>query len=150
MIVILTDDVAVRVDNITAIEVLGSASVRLTAQGKNGEKGKKMPRLIDADKLMETIKAHHYPLVVKGLNTTDYGMFTIGIQQAVDEQPTVDAEFVVRCKDCKWCCCNDGMCTRDRLYRVNSISLDGETYFRKVEPNDFCSWAERRKDAKTD
>lgn len=53
-----------------------------------------MPRLIDADKLMETIKVHHYPLVVKGLNSTDYGMFTLGIQQAVDEQPTVEAEPV--------------------------------------------------------
>lgn len=49
-----------------------------------------MPRCIDADKLMEAIKAHHYPLVVKGLNSTDYGMFTLGIQQVVDEQPTVD------------------------------------------------------------
>lgn len=57
-------------------------------------------RLIDADKLMETIKAHDYPLK-DHLNSTDNGMFTIGIQQAVDEQPTVDAVPVVRCKDCK-------------------------------------------------
>lgn len=50
-------------------------------------------RLINADKLMETIKNHHYLLIDK-LNSTDYGMFTVGIQQAVDEQPTVDAELV--------------------------------------------------------
>ena len=58
-------------------------------------------RLIDADALMETIRAHDYPLR-SHFNSTDNGMFTIGIQQAVDEQPTVDAVEVVRCKDCKW------------------------------------------------
>lgn len=56
-------------------------------------------RLIYADKLMETIKAHDYPLK-DHLNSTDNGMFTIGIQQAVDEQPAVDAVPVVRCRDC--------------------------------------------------
>ena len=49
-------------------------------------------RLIDADALMETIRAHDYPLKAH-FNSTDNGMFTIGIQQAVDEQPTIiDAE----------------------------------------------------------
>lgn len=50
-----------------------------------------MARLIDADALMETIRAHDYPLRVHYSNGTDNGMFTNGIQQAVDEQPTVDA-----------------------------------------------------------
>lgn len=45
-------------------------------------------RLIDADALMETIRAHEYPLK-SHFNSTDRGMFTIGIQQAVDEQPTI-------------------------------------------------------------
>lgn len=45
-------------------------------------------RLIDADALMEIIKAHDYPLWAH-FNSTDNGMFTIGIQQAVDETPTI-------------------------------------------------------------
>lgn len=45
-------------------------------------------RLIDADELMKTIKNHHY-LLTGHINSKDYGMFTVGIQQAIDEQPTV-------------------------------------------------------------
>lgn len=61
-------------------------------------------------------------------------------------------EEIVRCKDCKWCDITDYgagevlECILDRLYRINSISLEGETYFRKVEPYDFCAWGERRED----
>lgn len=67
-----------------------------------------------------------------------------------------DMVEVVRCKNCKWCDITDYgagevmECIRDRLYRINSISLEGETYFRKVEPDNFCSWGERREDAETD
>ena len=50
-------------------------------------------RLIDADALMETIRGNEYPLT-SHLNSRDNGMFTIGIQQAVDEQPTIEAEPV--------------------------------------------------------
>ena len=45
-------------------------------------------RLIDADALMNLIREHSYPLTAH-FNSTDYGMFTIGIQQAVDETPTI-------------------------------------------------------------
>lgn len=67
------------------------------------------------------------------------------------EKPeVVDAVPMVLCKDCKWGDITDYgagevlKCIRDRLYRTNSISLEGETYFRKVEPGDFCSWGERK------
>ncbi len=43
-----------------------------------------MMRLIDADALMKAIRAHDYPLRAH-FNSTDNGMFTIGIQQAVDD-----------------------------------------------------------------
>ena len=65
-------------------------------------------RLIDADALMDVIRQHEYRLATKQ-GSIDYGMFTLGIQQAVDEQPTIDAVEVVRCLDCKhrysdsWC-----------------------------------------------
>jgi rubrerythrin len=48
-----------------------------------------MTRLIDANALKESVHAHDY--VLKDcLNSTDKGMFTVGIMQAIDEQPTVD------------------------------------------------------------
>ena len=65
-------------------------------------------RLIDADALMDVIRQNEYRLATKQ-GSIDYGMFTLGIQQAVDEQPTIDAVEVVRCPDCKhrysdsWC-----------------------------------------------
>ena len=43
-------------------------------------------RLIDADKLIKTIEEHDYPLADE-CNSIDRGMFTIGIMQAIDEQP---------------------------------------------------------------
>jgi hypothetical protein len=49
-----------------------------------------MTRYIDADALKESVHAHDY--VLKDcLNSTDKGMFTVGIMQAIDEQPTIDA-----------------------------------------------------------
>jgi hypothetical protein len=53
-------------------------------------------RLIDADALMKVIREHDYPLR-SHFNSTDNGMFTIGVQQAVDDAPTIDAVSVVRC-----------------------------------------------------
>lgn len=43
-------------------------------------------RIIDADKLKITIKEHEY-LLINAINSHDYGMFTTGIYQAIDEQP---------------------------------------------------------------
>ncbi|MES1923499.1 hypothetical protein MHBO_005075 [Bonamia ostreae] len=46
-------------------------------------------RLIDANDFMAVIKKHDY-LLVDDINSKDVGMFTIGIQQAVDEAPTIE------------------------------------------------------------
>ena len=67
-----------------------------------------MQRLIDANALKESVHAHDY--VLKDcLNSTDKGMFTVGIMQAIDEQPTIDAEPVrhgkwIFTKYCTWEC----------------------------------------------
>lgn len=45
-------------------------------------------RMIDAEELIKTIKDHHYLLRHPTLNSTDYGMFTNGIIQAIEEQTT--------------------------------------------------------------
>lgn len=49
-------------------------------------------RLIDADALKQVISSHTYP-VQDYYNSRDYGMFwTGGIEKAIDEAPTIDAE----------------------------------------------------------
>ena len=94
-------------------------------------------RLIDADALMDTIKQHEYRLATKQ-GSIDYGMFTLGIQQAVDEQPTVDAVEVVRCKDCI------------RRYDTDECPMcfliDGK-YYEYTNENGFCDRGERKEGA---
>ena len=90
-------------------------------------------RPIDADALMDVIRQHEYRLATKQ-GSIDYGMFTLGIQQAVDEQPTIDAVEVVRCRDCNHCDpenyhCDHPMGTAAPLRR---------------KPDDFCSYGERK------
>lgn len=46
-------------------------------------------RCIYAEKLRDLIYRHHYVLV-DSTNSRDYGMFTVGIEQAIDECPTLD------------------------------------------------------------
>lgn len=45
-------------------------------------------RLIDADELMKVIESNDY-MLKSYFNSTDRGMFTIGIKQAIDEAPTI-------------------------------------------------------------
>lgn len=52
-----------------------------------------MSRLIDADALKDVIRQHDYPLADR-LNSIDNGMFTLGIFQAIDEQPTISPDDV--------------------------------------------------------
>ena len=92
-----------------------------------------MARLIDSDALMGVIRQHEYCLATKQ-GSIDYGMFTLGIQQSVDEQPTVDAVEVVRCKDCKYFRLND----ENVPYCYNRFGLNDP------EPNGFCSYGRKK------
>jgi len=98
-------------------------------------------RLIDADKLLETIKVHDYPLK-DHLNSTDNGMFTIGIQQDVDEQPAVDAVPVVRCRECKWY--KEGKLLGPTKFCFRLRDADGERIGYNFASDDFCSHGERK------
>ena len=93
-------------------------------------------RLIDADALMDVIRQHEYRLATKQ-GSIDYGMFTLGIQQAVDEQPTIDAVPVVRCRECKHCDPENYHCDRPM----------GTAAPLKRKPDDFCSYGERKEGA---
>ena len=57
-----------------------------------------MKRLIDAEALKETVCTHDYILKDR-FNSTDKGMFTLGIMYAINQQPTIDAipiEWIMR------------------------------------------------------
>lgn len=91
-------------------------------------------RPIDADALMDVITQHEYRLATKQ-GSIDYGMFTLGIQQAVDEQPTVDAVPVVRCKDCK----------HYEIHKPKVLeNCERNGYIIPMKPDDFCSYGERK------
>ncbi len=92
-----------------------------------------MPRLIDADVLKKLIAKHVY-LVADAFNSRDYGMFwTGGIEKAIDDAPTVDAEPVVRCKDCKF-------------YWKNNRDSGGVVCLATPKDDAFCSEGERKED----
>lgn len=89
-------------------------------------------RMIDADKLRKDVL--YLPNCYNGYSDTyDKAM----ILDLVDEQPTVDAVPVVRCKNCKYC-------SVDRYADGNVpdyVCIEMDTI---VEPDDFCSREERR------
>ena len=87
-------------------------------------------RLIDADALMNVIRQHEYRLATKQ-GSIDYGMFTLGIQQAVDEQQTIDAVPVVRCEKCV----AHGNCFAERVFLYTRIE------------NPYCCAGERKEGA---
>lgn len=95
-------------------------------------------RLIDANALMYVISRHDYLLATKQ-GSIDYGMFTLGIQQAVDEQPTIDAVPVVRCKDCEHFKIDE-----DNVYYCRRDKIGSGIFMQK---SDFCSYGKRKEGA---
>lgn len=82
-----------------------------------------MPRLIDADELKGYL-----------MQSTAYAW----VLHAIDNAPTIDAEPVVRCKDCA-------------SFRYSGMGGDnGITYCAsmgiEMQPTDFCSYGERKDD----
>lgn len=77
-------------------------------------------RLIDADRLLAEIKT--LPIMSNWGETF--------FPRLVQDQPTVDAEPVVRCKDCIYNI--DGLCFCRRPLGSGVA----------VEPDNFCSWGE--------
>lgn len=95
-------------------------------------------RLIDADALMDVIRQHEYRLATKQ-GSIGYGMFTIGIQQAVDEQPTIDAVPVVRCRECFGRNCWEKDENGCDICMVSGLYVRGE--------DDYCPYGERKEGA---
>lgn len=73
----------------------------------------------------------------------NWAFYSVLMKNALDRQPTIDAVPVVRCKDCKhWKRFRDdrGLCKQE------TFTLDDNTVDPVTEPNDFCSYGERRED----
>ena len=96
-------------------------------------------RLIDADSLKEGIKElKRSPWYNNGINPS----WQQGIKDAVhvvetlciDEEPTVDAVPVIRCKDCKHWACDDSESYCDELGIFNT------------DMNSYCSYAKRKEE----
>ena len=86
-------------------------------------------RLIDANALKDLRDKY-----IRGEIYFDYE------SDMVDKCPTVDAEVVVRCKDCKHY--DMGVCLK--------IYSDGNAHpeaWQSRKPEDFCSYGERKDDA---
>ena len=84
-------------------------------------------RLIDADALIEFIVEEAQDL--RTLSTKTVG-------QAISKTPTVDAEQVIRCKECK----------EYAEWGDNMICMRLGSYYGNTKQNDFCSRAERKEE----
>lgn len=81
-------------------------------------------RLIYADALIEQLWAH---------NAMEPGLIA-----EIEHCPTADAVEVARCRDCYFCHYNSSNDT----YKCSSMN----GMYRRVQPDDFCSYGERRLD----
>lgn len=89
----------------------------------------RMPRLIDANEILKSEHQHY------DYRSDEYYVHVRDIENA----PTVDAEPVVRCKNCKYC-------SVDRHADGNVPDYVCIEMDCGVEPNGFCSWGEKRED----
>ena len=75
----------------------------------------------------------------------EYVYDTNSVLDIIDSQPTVDAVEVVRCKDCKYYRNHpNGLCYLHTEPKENERGYSGEAVC--VEPDDFCSYGERREE----
>lgn len=81
-------------------------------------------RLIDADALIDRLDY----CVKEGMGST----IAFTFKHMVEDTPTIDAESVVRCKDCKYMSKGE-----EYLWCDHKQGMD------LVDANDFCSYGER-------
>ncbi len=94
-------------------------------------------RLIDADRLCMYLA--DLQLANRGWKD-DFCEILDDLMESLDEQPTIDAVPVVRCKDCKYW-------SRDRanIHRGYCLEIVPEAWMNE---NDFCSYGEPRGERK--
>lgn len=100
-------------------------------------------RLIDADALHDALRKEKKWIVHRDTFRNE-GYSYDQVHFTIDKQTTIDAEPIIRCKDC-----------RHRVYDDSFASghiclLRRENGGRYCEDDDFCSYAERRTDERSD
>lgn len=98
---------------------------------------KKQKRLIDADAL----KDWFLHCVVRAESTF--------IAERIDKAPTIDAEEVVRCKDCEYYVDEldyDGQNTGRKRCEHPKLDYSGfcDDFWLAPDPDDFCSYGKKR------
>jgi hypothetical protein len=102
---------------------------------------KKMKRLIDADALHKLFGAVTTDLLSKPELSKDFEHMVrafIMTTEMIEDQPTIDAVPVIRCKDCKYWSTETEQTAVPNIHKC--------TWWRTIGtlPIDFCSRAERR------
>lgn len=96
-----------------------------------------MSRLIDADKMILRYQSHPNRHSKTYLSSISYEDVIDAVIYDLEQEPTVDAVPVVRCKDCKW---------YNTTASEKCVAYDA---FWATEPDDYCAWGERREDEQT-
>lgn len=96
-------------------------------------------RLIDGDALIEKFneKTDLAECLVDARAAKRFATFC-ALADAVEEMPTVDAEVVVRCKDCKYLV--NATVNSNGFLICNATGME-------IAPEDFCSYGERKEGA---
>lgn len=100
-------------------------------------------RLIDADALEDVLVNHGFCYC--GENEYNDGVadgFLLA-RDDVKQAPTIDAEPVVRCCDCKYLQCN---MRQDGILPFGVDEYECRHWCGSCDPTDFCSYGERRED----
>lgn len=93
-----------------------------------------MTRLIDTDALRAWFSDHSV-----------YDEFPVGyIMGLLDDQPTVDAVPVIRCKDCKFATITDGVYGRNQEVKYCDIWFPSEAEYMPIDY--YCASAERKEE----
>lgn len=96
-----------------------------------------MQRLIDADALIDAYCngcTHYRDKICRAAQRCDFESFC---NEYINTMPTIDAVPVIRCKDCIHCA--DDWNGNQPTFTCE-LGRAGES----VQPNDYCSYAERR------
>ena len=97
-----------------------------------------MSRLIDADALLKHAGIFEVKARARGCGNSILNLAKAWLWNEVNIAPTIDAVPVVRCRECKHRKYND-------IFRILWCNLD--PYTKRVKPDDFCSYGERKEGA---
>ena len=95
-------------------------------------------RMIDADAFLKDI-------LTAGIGKTVIEYSECDIGYMIRKRPTIDAVPVVRCRECKYSRINHLM--KKDILSCENIDVCGEEYLFERNPNDFCSYGERKEGA---